>query len=135
MGRYIAYLLSLIAAAASAIAVSTQSAWAWGIVIALPLAALGTWDLLQPQHTLLRNYPIVGRLRWLLEAIRPQVQQYFINDDLAGRSTESSGHSSMRGRRDKTTSSHLAQRSTSTASVSSGSIIPFSLRTSERRHA
>jgi glutamate synthase domain-containing protein 2 len=33
----------------------------------------------------MRNYPVTGRLRWLLEAIRPQIQQYFIHSDLDGK--------------------------------------------------
>ena len=32
----------------------------------------------------MRNYPVVGRLRWVFEGIRPQVQQYFVVDDLHG---------------------------------------------------
>lgn len=85
MSRKIPYLLSLIATAAFAVALFAHSAWARGLVVALPLAVIGTWDLVQRQHTLRRNYPLIGRIRWVLEAIRPQIQQYFINDDLHGR--------------------------------------------------
>jgi len=85
MGRYLTYLCSLFATAAFAIALLLQSAWSWGLVVSLPLAIVGSWDLLQRRHTLMRNYPVVGRLRWILEAIRPQIQQYFIHSDLDGR--------------------------------------------------
>jgi glutamate synthase domain-containing protein 2 len=84
MSRYLPYLLSLVATAAFFAALIARSQWGWGLAVTLPLALLGTWDLIQGRHTLMRNYPIVGRLRWLLETIRPQVQQYFINDDLHG---------------------------------------------------
>tara|TARA_R110001599_G_C12267100_1_gene660956 strand:- start:1390 stop:2952 length:1563 start_codon:yes stop_codon:yes gene_type:complete len=48
------------------------------------LVILGIWDLIQSQHSLLRNYPLIGHLRWLSEAVRPQVQQYFVESDTAG---------------------------------------------------
>jgi glutamate synthase domain-containing protein 2 len=84
MSRFVPYLLSVAASVVFAVALLAQSAWGWGLVVAVPLAMIGTRDLLQSRHTLMRNYPVVGRLRWLLEAIRPQIQQYFINDDLHG---------------------------------------------------
>jgi hypothetical protein len=46
------------------------------------LALLGTHDLLQTRHSLLRNYPIVGHIRFLLEAIRPEISQYFAESDI-----------------------------------------------------
>ena len=33
------------------------------------LAGLTGWDLLQRGHTILRNYPVIGHLRFLLEAV------------------------------------------------------------------
>src|SRR5260370_16868321 len=41
----------------------------------LPL--LGIRDLLQPNHAVLRNYPIAAHIRFLLEKIRPAMRQYF----------------------------------------------------------
>ena len=45
----------------------------WPLIVTLLLAALGTWDLLQKQHSLLRNHPIVGHLRFLLEDTGPEL--------------------------------------------------------------
>jgi len=45
------------------------------------LVALGVYDLLQPHHAVLRNYPILGHLRFALEFIRPEIRQYFIESD------------------------------------------------------
>lgn len=45
------------------------------------LAALGVHDLRQTRHAVLRNYPIIGNLRFLLEFIRPEMRQYFIEGD------------------------------------------------------
>jgi glutamate synthase domain-containing protein 2 len=48
------------------------------------LSALGTVDLLQSRHAVLRNYPISAHLRFLLEAIRPEMRQYFFEDEKQG---------------------------------------------------
>ncbi|MEO7547381.1 MAG: FMN-binding glutamate synthase family protein [Ramlibacter sp.] len=45
------------------------------------LTVLGIRDLRQTRHAILRNYPVVGHLRFLLEFIRPEMRQYFIESD------------------------------------------------------
>ena len=52
---------------------------------AAAVATLGVRDLLKRKHSILRIYPIVGHARWLLESIRPEIQQYFIERDTDGR--------------------------------------------------
>lgn len=47
-------------------------------VFIIPIYLLGIYDLCQRKHTILRNYPVIGHFRYLLEAIRPEIQQYFI---------------------------------------------------------
>lgn len=54
--------------------------WLWAAVFAA-LAGLGVRDMLQSRHAVLRNYPIWGHLRFLFEFIRPEIRQYFIEDD------------------------------------------------------
>ena len=46
-----------------------------------PPGALGTWDLIQTRHTILRLYPILGHVRFLMELIRPEIRQYFIESN------------------------------------------------------
>lgn len=58
--------------------------WLLAVPVAL-LAALGTWDLLQTRHAILRAYPILGHVRFLMEFIRPEIQQYFIESSTDGR--------------------------------------------------
>lgn len=48
------------------------------------LCAVGVYDLLQTRHSILRNYPIAARVRFLLEEIRPEIRQYFLEDDNSG---------------------------------------------------
>ncbi|AGT07933.1 FMN-binding glutamate synthase family protein [Paracoccus aminophilus] len=50
-------------------------------VLALALSALGVYDLIQSRHAVLRNYPVIGHMRFLLESIRPEIRQYLIESD------------------------------------------------------
>jgi len=45
------------------------------------LTSVGIHDYLQTKHAILRNYPILGHMRFLLEFIRPEIRQYFIESD------------------------------------------------------
>ncbi|MBU3582284.1 FMN-binding glutamate synthase family protein [Polynucleobacter sp. AP-Capit-er-40B-B4] len=45
------------------------------------LTLVGIYDLLQIRMSILRNYPVIGHLRFLLEYIRPEIRQYFIEGD------------------------------------------------------
>jgi glutamate synthase domain-containing protein 2 len=47
----------------------------------LALTLLGARDTRQARHAVLRNYPVIGHLRFLLEYIRPEMRQYFIESD------------------------------------------------------
>jgi glutamate synthase domain-containing protein 2 len=44
-------------------------------------AIMGLRDLSQPHHTILRNFPVLGRMRYLFESIRPELRQYFVESD------------------------------------------------------
>ncbi|MGA5545910.1 FMN-binding glutamate synthase family protein [Mycobacterium sp. NPDC051198] len=70
-----------VAALTLAAAVFFSSGWAVATVALTALAALGTWDLLQTRHTILRSYPILGHVRFLMELIRPEIRQYFIESN------------------------------------------------------
>ena len=45
------------------------------------LFLIGLTDIIQTQHSILRNYPLLGHLRFLLEYIRPEIRQYFFEND------------------------------------------------------
>ncbi|WP_076418855.1 FMN-binding glutamate synthase family protein [Colwellia sp. UCD-KL20] len=57
----------------------------WLFVVAIPLILLGLYDVFFSKHTILRIYPVVGHIRYLLESFRPEIQQYFIETNLSGR--------------------------------------------------
>jgi glutamate synthase domain-containing protein 2 len=53
-------------------------------VLAGALTSVAVADLVQPRHSILRNYPVAGYARFLMEKIRPEVQQYFIERNFDG---------------------------------------------------
>lgn len=56
----------------------------YAFVVALPIIGLGVQDMLQKTHSIRRLYPVFGRFRYMLEAVRPEIQQYFVESDLSG---------------------------------------------------
>ena len=63
---------------------ATPVAWlwsAWAGLLMLGLFALGCQDVLQKRQAVRRNYPLTGRLRYALEYIRPEIRQYFLEND------------------------------------------------------
>ena len=50
-------------------------------LLCLFLVLLGLRDVRQRRHALIRNYPVIGHVRYLLEFIRPEIHQYFIESD------------------------------------------------------
>lgn len=71
----------VLGAVAAALALTRHWGWVVPAAILLLLAAQGTWDLLQRRHTIFRLYPVLGRARPLMEAVRPQIRQYFIESN------------------------------------------------------
>ncbi len=57
----------------------------WGLALSGPLVALGLYDLTQTRHAIRRNFPLLGRLRYLFESVRPELQQYFVESNSSGR--------------------------------------------------
>lgn len=56
------------------------SVW-WLAILCGALVILGIYDTLQSKHAVLYNYPIAGHIRYFLEDYRPEIRQYFIEDD------------------------------------------------------
>ncbi len=82
MSRYFVFTLVLLLTALSVRlgAMINRDFW-WGLVVLWPLVALGIWDLIQPHHAILRNYPLMGHFRYIFEYIRPEIRQYLIEDE------------------------------------------------------
>ncbi len=85
--RFIPFNLALVLALGGfwLIASGSQSIWALAVFLfGAGFTLLGLHDLFQTRHAVLRNYPIAAHLRFLLEAIRPEMRQYFFEDEKHG---------------------------------------------------
>ena len=51
------------------------------LIVSGGFSALGLHDYFQTHHAILRNYPIAAHMRFLLEEIRPEMRQYFFEDE------------------------------------------------------
>ena len=59
-----------------------MSGWAWfGCAVGAVIIGVVAYDLIQRQHAILRNFPIIGHLRYLLESIGPELRQYIVTDN------------------------------------------------------
>jgi hypothetical protein len=56
----------------------------WLLIIILPVTLLGIWDMRQTKHALRRHFPVVGRVRWITEYIRPYLRQYLFESETDG---------------------------------------------------
>ncbi len=57
----------------------------WSFIIFIPPIIMGIVDMTQQKHAIRRNFPVIGRMRYLLESIRPEIMQYFVETDTEGR--------------------------------------------------
>ena len=56
----------------------------WSLLIIGPILILGFYDISQKKHTIKKNFPVLGNFRYLLEKIRPEIMQYFVETDTEG---------------------------------------------------
>ncbi|RZJ34312.1 MAG: FMN-binding glutamate synthase family protein [Flavobacterium sp.] len=55
------------------------------LIFFIPIIVMGFYDMYQSKHTIKRNFPLLGRMRYLLEGIGPEMRQYFIETNTDGR--------------------------------------------------
>ncbi|MDJ1017702.1 MAG: FMN-binding glutamate synthase family protein [Paracoccaceae bacterium] len=74
-------------AGVAALTLASLIALIWSVWFLIPLivfgalTVLGVYDVIQPDHSILRNYPVIGHMRFLFEGIRPEIRQYLIESD------------------------------------------------------
>ena len=96
-GRYLALVLSVLAVAGLSVGLAAGGGESTPVLAllacAVGLSAVGVRDMTQTRHAILRNYPIIGHLRFMAESIRPEMRQYFFEaeDDGAAHRAASSG--------------------------------------------
>ena len=54
-------------------------------ILAILIVTLGIYDISQRKHAVLRNFPVIGHMRFLLEMIGPELHQYFVESDIDGK--------------------------------------------------
>ena len=79
--RYTALAAALLGLLLCSFAFVGFGVWGSMSLVFLFLVGVGVYDLRQPKRSILRNYPIIGHMRFLLEFIRPEIRQYFIESD------------------------------------------------------
>ncbi len=82
--RYATMTLMVITACACFVLAQTWGTFWIPCALATALSLLGVHDLTQTRHSVLRSYPIAAHFRFLLEQIRPEIRQYFLEDDSTG---------------------------------------------------
>ncbi len=58
--------------------------WLWAFIVVGPIIFLGLYDMFQTKHSIRRLYPVLGHFRYLLESVRPEIQQYFVESNTDG---------------------------------------------------
>ena len=56
----------------------------WLFIVVGPIIAVGIHDVVQHKHALLRIYPVIGHGRYVMEEVRPEIQQYFVESNIDG---------------------------------------------------
>ena len=74
-------LICLLALLSGTMAILQGGGWIGLALIPAALALLGLRDMVQRNHAILRNYPVIGHLRFLMESFRPEIRQYMIEGD------------------------------------------------------
>jgi glutamate synthase domain-containing protein 2 len=79
--RYTALALCVFTALLSLLAWVISGDGGGLFLLTAALSALGWRDLTQTRSSVLRNYPLIGHFRFMLEKIRPELRQYFLESD------------------------------------------------------
>jgi glutamate synthase domain-containing protein 2 len=76
---YLGFGIVLLSILALLLSIHANILWFWGFIGLLTFITL--YDFTQKKHSILRNYPVLGHMRFILEFFRPEIQQYFISNN------------------------------------------------------
>lgn len=80
--RYAVFAVVALLTVVTAMIAAAYSAWFLLLTAGFGfLTLVGVYDVIQHKHGILRNYPVIGHMRYILESIRPEMRQYLIEGD------------------------------------------------------
>src|SRR4051794_32790166 len=82
--RYVAIVASLVGTVLFGRLILASDFFVIPFAVCAVLVVIGVLDMTQTKHSLRRNYPILANLRFILEKIRPEIRQYFLESDTDG---------------------------------------------------
>lgn len=59
--------------------------WLFALALVIYFTVMGIMDMTQTKHSIMRTYPVLGRMRYWMEELRPKMYQYFVESDIDGR--------------------------------------------------
>lgn len=83
--REIFYILSFAVLALITLISFIWSPIVWSLVFFGPVIIIGYYDAFQKKQSIKRNFPVIGHFRYILEEMRPEIMQYFVETDTEGR--------------------------------------------------
>ncbi len=82
MTRFTTFAAVMVLTFVSLILMFALSAWfLLPFMLFAVLSGMGIYDVTQTKHSILRNYPVLGHMRFFFEGIRPEIRQYLIESD------------------------------------------------------
>jgi glutamate synthase domain-containing protein 2 len=86
MARYLPFAIVLVLTVAFLVlGIAASPHYWWPLVLLLPIAAVGVWDVSQRTHTIMRLYPLSAHMRWFFEWLRPYMREYLLDSDHEGK--------------------------------------------------
>jgi glutamate synthase domain-containing protein 2 len=85
ISNMILFMIILANAIVIRIAYTGNENWYWALLITMPSLLIAIRDMRQKKHAIIRNFPVIGHLRYFFESIRPELRQYFFESDLDGK--------------------------------------------------
>jgi glutamate synthase domain-containing protein 2 len=84
MTRFSTFALMIVATLVCLAFYTLHPLIAVGFWVFLAFSGVGIYNLVQTKHSILRNYPVIGLVRFFLESTRKEMRQYFIESDTDG---------------------------------------------------
>src|SRR5437879_6593190 len=83
-GRYLTLTAAVVATVVFTLLSIGHLAFLIPAAVTAAVSLIGIHDVVQTRHSILRNYPITAHIRFFLESFRPEIRQYFLEDDHDG---------------------------------------------------